>query len=56
MGLKMLNLGWVVVIITHVILSFKRWKQEDHKFKASLCYIVRPLIKKIARISTSLLI
>jgi hypothetical protein len=30
-----------------VTLALKRLKQEDHKFNASLGYIVRPYLKKL---------
>jgi hypothetical protein len=31
---------------TAAISAISRWGQEDHKFKASLSYIVRPCLKK----------
>jgi hypothetical protein len=30
---------------THIIPALGRWRQEDHKFKANLGYIVRPCLK-----------
>jgi hypothetical protein len=35
------------VVVQFVILAFRKLRQEDLKFKASLGYIVRPVSKKL---------
>jgi hypothetical protein len=44
LGSLLLSLSWVWVM--PIIPAHRRLRQEDHEFKVSLDYIVRPCLKK----------